>query len=727
MVRTANTNSTNSSPRKDSDNEWTIIPVKPKLLVSFPKHPAEPTLHMLLLHSYFPMNIAKWIWHCYLDDEVLSPNPRGRERYMRIQKAFTKSGSFFAERGIVLHSLNISTSRIVELFFGSEEDLWKADALVEEYSRAMTGADGYIRRKENIGKMVCHGVCFLEQFAGEFVGRWNLKEERLRELEDMNPVFDSNGKRVLYRVRYVHYMSSQASSEQLSRTGATWAVTFSDFRVAECFIDGHAEFNFFMDPCAGGLKWYQENSSRFFHNPNGFRRSSGSSNGSGSASGAVESSGATTTIATTSGANKRIEKKSEGLVLVEDPEQDKRTLDVKVETPADVKVTSTEQQKPEIEPTATATTGGAKKVVIKKKPEVQVAPNTSGQTRSLGEVKETGAGQQKFEIQSISTAPTDGVKEGLVVKNPEAQAPTNTFTKQAAGTETAQAGTAQQQKPQPSQNLVGITPTAPAAPTGPRGGKATTACPIGEMWGRKANSQPQGDRENLLLLLPPPPPPYRKPIATQVLSGAPLVTLKKFSPLAPSAPSAGGLRPPLTEDVKRQYPIGPKSPGAKVTPLAKGPTCGSNNNSTPAAPTSAFVSQSPTAPTAITTTTAKQSYHQHRLPNPRQNINRRPSDTLTITATTAPTSVSVSKGGAIITPVNASQPKIEKIYSPEVLEKRRLAKLATRKKRADKKRADKKAAALGDATRATGGGSGSGGEGDMKVEGKEVAQGVITG
>ncbi|CAZ84150.1 unnamed protein product [Tuber melanosporum] len=720
MVRTANTNSTNSSPRKNSDNEWTTIPVKPKLLVSFPKHPAEPTLHMLLLHSYFPLNVPKWIWHCYLDDEVLSPNPRGRERYMRIQKAFTKSGNFFAERGIVLHSLNISTSRIVELFFGSEEDLWKADALVEEYSRAMTGADGYIRRKENIGKMVCHGVYFLEQFTGEFVGRWNLKEERLRELEDMNPVFDSNGKRVLYRIRYVHYMSSQASSEQLSRTGATWAVTFSDFRVAECFIDGHAEFNFFMDPCSGGLKWYQDNPSRFFHNPNGFRRSSGSSNGSGSVPGTVGSSGATTAIATTSGANKLIEKNSEGPALIEDPEQAKSTLDVKVETPADVKVTSIEQQKSEIEPIATATTGGAKQVVIKERPEVQVAPNTSWQTGSLGEVKATGAEQQKFEIQSTSTVPTDGVKEGLVVKNPEAQAPTNTFMKQATGMEAVQASTTEQQKLQPLQNLVGITPT---APIGPKGGEATAARSIGKMWGRRANNQSQGDRENHFPLLPPPPPPYRKPIATQILSGAPPDTLDKFSPLVPSAPSAGVLRPPLTEDAKRQYPINPRRPGAKVTPLAKEPTCGNNDNNN-SAPASALVDQTTTAAAAITTAT-KQSYHQHRLSNPRQNINRRPSDTVPRTATTAPTGVSVSKGGANIAPVNASQPKIEKIYTPEVLEKRRLAKLATKKKRADKKRADKKAGALEDATGATG--CGSGGEGEVKVEGKEAAQGVVIG
>ena len=48
-------------------------------------------------------------------------------------------------------------------------------------------------------------------------------------------------------------MSSQPPSDHLRRNGSTWAVTFNDFRVAECFIDGYAKFNFFMDPCAGGL------------------------------------------------------------------------------------------------------------------------------------------------------------------------------------------------------------------------------------------------------------------------------------------------------------------------------------------------------------------------------------------------------------------------------------------------------------------------------------------
>ena len=283
---------------------------------------------MLVLNSYFAKSTNKWIWHCYLDDEILTPNPRGLERHWRIRKAFVKSGNFFAERGIVLHSLNISTSRVVELFFGSEEDLWKADALVEEYSQAMTGVDDRIRRRENTGKMVCHGVGFLEQFAGEFVGRWNLKEERLRELEDMNPIFYSNGKRWLYRIRYVHYMSSQSSSEHLWRNGSTWVVTFNDFRVAECFIDGYAEFNFFMDPCAR-LSWYQEGPSRSLPNPGSFGRSSVLSNGGESAPGTVESSGATA-ASTSSGGDKLIEKRLESLVLGKNPEEAANALNLKV-------------------------------------------------------------------------------------------------------------------------------------------------------------------------------------------------------------------------------------------------------------------------------------------------------------------------------------------------------------------------------------------------------------
>ncbi|PUU76441.1 hypothetical protein B9Z19DRAFT_1149548 [Tuber borchii] len=100
--------------------------------------------------------------------------------HLRIQKAFTKSGNFLAECGVDLHSLNISTSRIVELFFGSEEDLWKADALVEEYSQVMTRGDGYIRRMEHTGKMVCRGVHLPEEYTSKFVCRGNLKEEIAR-------------------------------------------------------------------------------------------------------------------------------------------------------------------------------------------------------------------------------------------------------------------------------------------------------------------------------------------------------------------------------------------------------------------------------------------------------------------------------------------------------------------------------------------------------------------
>jgi len=363
MVRTVNTNPVDSSPRKNSDNGWTTIPVKPKLLVSFPKYPGDATLHMLLLDSYFPMSTGKWIWHCYLDDEILSPNPRGRERNLRIQKAFVKSGTFFAEHGIVLHSLNVATSRIVELFFGSEEDLWKADALVEEYSRAMTGVDSRIRRKEHTGKMVCHGVRFLEQLTGEFVGRWNLKEERLRELEDLNPMFHQNGSRMIYRIRYAHYMSSQSSSDHLWRNGSTWVITFSDFRVPECFIDGYAEFNFFGDPCVGGLSWYQENNSRSLPNSERSGRDSVQPNGGGSATGTVASSSATAT-ATSSGADKLIEQKLECLVLTENPKEAAKTPGLKdsltqpknphnpvltgshekAEDLANLKVTSTEKQ-----------------------------------------------------------------------------------------------------------------------------------------------------------------------------------------------------------------------------------------------------------------------------------------------------------------------------------------------------------------------------------------------
>jgi len=254
--------------------------------VPSPKRPGEATLHMLVLKSCFANSTNKWIWHCYLDDENLSPNPRGPERSLRIQQAFVKSDHFFAERGIVLCSLNVSTSHLVELFFGSEEDLWKADALVKQYSQAMTGRDDCISRQEHTGKMVCHGVCLPEERIGKFIGSWNLEEEKLRELEDMNPVFHSNGERWIYRIRCVHYMSSKASKEQLAKTGETWAVTFSDFRVAECFVDGYADFNFFVGPCAGGLKRYRENLHRPFPNSNSLRRGPGSLNSSGSVSGA---------------------------------------------------------------------------------------------------------------------------------------------------------------------------------------------------------------------------------------------------------------------------------------------------------------------------------------------------------------------------------------------------------------------------------------------------------
>ncbi|PUU82223.1 hypothetical protein B9Z19DRAFT_1190586 [Tuber borchii] len=437
MVRTVNTNSANSAPPDNSINGWTTIPVKPKTLVSFPKYPTEPTMHMLVLSSYFAISTNKWIWHCYLDDEILSPNPRGLERRLRIQKAFTKSGNFFAEHRIVLKSLNISTSRIVELFFGSEEDLWKADALVHKYSKAMTGVGDRIRRMENTGKMVCHGVHLPEEYTNKFIHKWDLKEKRLRELEDMNPVFHSTGERWLYRIRCVHYMSSLASKEQLARTGGTWSVTFSDFRVAECFVDGYEEFNFFVGPCAGEIKWYQE---RLFHNPNRLLKGPGSSNGGGSVSGIAES---------IAGASKRAEKRVEGLVLSENPEQAKSTQDVGVyitgqrkpedqillslleqaQSPADVKVTGAGQQELEIQSITTATTGGFNQAVVVGKPDVHV----------------------------LTTAATDGLKQAVIAKKSEVRAPANASIKK--------------EKPQPLQHLAKTTPITTS--TNSAGDKAT--------------------------------------------------------------------------------------------------------------------------------------------------------------------------------------------------------------------------------------------------------------
>jgi len=113
----------------------------------------------------------------------------------------------------------------------------------------MDGRDGYIRRMEDNGKMIYYGVYLPEEYTGKVVGRWNLKGERSRELEGMNPVFGSHGNRVFYRIRCVHYMSSRASKEQLLRTGETWAITFSEVRVAECFIHRYPEFKFFVGLC----------------------------------------------------------------------------------------------------------------------------------------------------------------------------------------------------------------------------------------------------------------------------------------------------------------------------------------------------------------------------------------------------------------------------------------------------------------------------------------------
>ncbi|RPB01018.1 hypothetical protein L873DRAFT_1788624 [Choiromyces venosus 120613-1] len=702
MIRGGNANSMNSS-RKNVDDEWTTIPVKPKLLVSFPKNPTEPTLHMLVLESYFIRGTNRWIWHCYLDDEGLSPNPRNGERKARIKKAFVKSGNFFAERGIVLHSLNISTPRIVELFFGSEEDLWKADALVGEYSTAMTGVDDHIRRKEYIGKMVCHGVYFLEQFAGEFVGRWDLKEERLRELEELNPVFDSHGKRVLYRIRLVHYMSSRTSNEQLMRTGATWAVTFSDFRVAECFIDGLAEFNFFWDPCSGGLKWYQDCPSRLFQN-NSFRRSPGSSNGGGSVSGALESSNATTTE-TADGTNKSIENQLEGLRLTENPELAKSTLNTGVSTieqkkhesqiPASILQQTKSTADIEATSTTTATTDGAKQIVAIKTTDVQIL--TAAATSSSG----GGSVEQAI----------------LVVGKSEVQAPTNTTAAQATSAGTVRVNTTNQQKPLPFHYFAETTTTStPAKPA---------ATNIKNGWKAKHNSQPPGDNGNQLqpplplggALLPPPPPAYRKP-PTIVFSGILPDNLNKFPPLGSSAED---MKASLTDNVKCQYPFDPKRHGAKVTPPAKAPTGGSNGNNgnTTAAPAAALAGQTNTATTAVSTT--KQPHRPYRQSNLRQsNSNNKPSDntstavaiaTTSTTTATATTGVSVGKGEVTTTSVETSQLKPEKVLTEEE-EKLRQAKL---KKRRDKKKAGKKAAALRAATGNAGGGN------EVKVEKKQVA------
>jgi len=630
MVRTVNTNSPNPSPDKNSDGEWTTIPVKPKL----PQRPGKTTLYMFVLNSYFPMSTNKWIWHCYLDDKDLTPNPRGPERSSRIQKAFVKSGNFFAEHGIVLRSLNISTSRLVELFFGSEEDLWKADALVEQYSQAMIGGDGCISRQEHTGKMVCHGVHLPDKYTGKFVGKWDLEEERLRELEDLNPVFHSNGNKMIYRIRSVHYMSSRAPKEQLMKTGETWAVTFSDFRVAECFVDGYAEFDFFVGPCPGGLKWYKDHPYRFFHNnTNDFQKGPGS-NGAGSASGAVESSSPTA-----SGANKRVQDRIEGLVPSESPEQAKSTPDVRVG------------------------------ITKQKKPEDQVLATLLEQARSRASLKVTSAGQQESENQSITTATTggfnqaavarkpddqiittvagDGLKQAVIAKKPKAQMPTNALTKQATNAATVKINITEQGKPQPLQHLAKTTPTPTSINSA--GDEATGASCIGAMLEPEPKSQP--------------PPPSGKPIAT----GA----LKKLPPSVP------------TEGVKRQNLKKAGAKGAKITPPAKEPISG-NNNSTPAPPVPSLVVQT-------TVTRATQPSRQHRQPNPRQ---KRSDNTAATATTAASTGVSAGKGEATATLVDTSQLKIEKIPSLEATVKRKQTK-SGQKGKAGKKKADKKPPATG--------------------------------
>jgi len=426
MARTVNANptiSTNPSPDNNSDGEWTTIPIRPRPLVSFPRRPGEATLHMIVFRSYFPDSHNKWIWNCYLDDETLSPYPRGTERSLRLEKAFVKSGHFFAEHGIVLFSLNVPTPRLVELFFGSEEDLWKADALVQQYSQAMTGRDDCISRQEHTGKMVCHGVRLPEKRTGKFVGTCNLEEKRLRELEDMNPVFHSDGERWLYRIRCVHYMSSRATKEQLAKTGETWAITFSDFRVAECFVDGYVEFNFFVGPCAGGLKWYQDHPFKTFKNPTGFQRGSGSNDG-GSVSGAVESSSPTSARA-----NKRVQDRIEDPVPSESPERAGNEFQVRV------------------------------CIAEQKKSEGQVLASLLKQAVSRAEVKVTSTEQQETGIQSITTDPTGGFNQAVIPKKPEAQVTTNGFTKKVKNTATVKINTTEQGKPQKLQHLAKTTPT----------------------------------------------------------------------------------------------------------------------------------------------------------------------------------------------------------------------------------------------------------------------------
>ncbi|KAG0136003.1 hypothetical protein HOY82DRAFT_589751 [Tuber indicum] len=654
MVRTANTNSTSSSPGKNTDNEWTTVPVKPKLLVSFPRYPAQPTLHMLLLNSYFPMSTNKWIWHCYLDYEVLSPNPRGRERYMRIQKAFTKSGNFFAERGIVLHSLNISTSRIAELFFGSEEDLWKADALVEEYSRAMTGVGDRIRRKENTGKMVCHGVHFLEQFTGEFIGRWNLKEERLRELEDMNPVFYSNDKRVLYRIRYVHYMSSQSSSSKLSRHGATWAVSFSDFRVAECFIDGHAKFNFFMDPCDGGLTWYHENPSRFIPNPSGFK------NGGVCVSGAATSSN-TTPVVAPSGADELIEKELRGLAITKNHEEDVSALNAEVSI--------TEQNKPKS----------------------QILTNPPKQAKNSGDSKLTKAEQEESKFHPITTAATDGAEQAAVVTS-ETQISTDTITKHSPKPGVATANTTEQQKPQPFEHLAGATMTPSPAPTNPE------AINIKEYRRAKLKEQPPRDERSEFPPLPPPqntllspsPPPaqsslpIREPASAKIPSSSLPDTPNKSPPLETSTTKGKDARPRPPQNVKYQYPINRKRSATKVTPQTKESTSGKSGDSNciPATSTAGLAGQA----------TTKQP-NLHNQQNSSQDNGASDNAPITASAASAPGVDIATGGGGTTTANDAPKPGTENPPEQEVLEKLRFKRAAAKKRRMERRRAEKKAGA----------------------------------
>lgn len=253
-----------SAPPSAPQSEWTTIPTRPP--VRFPKNPTAPTQHMLVLTTKYCRGAVKpSIWNCFPCTENPPPSRYG-ERQEAIRRVYTAAGTFFAERGITLSSLNIcflgtTAPRNVELFFKSEEALWEADALAEEFSATFGG--GFLRRLETGGKMVIFGV-HPESFE-DFECRTNLSEEHLRELEDLNPVFNSKRERVAYRIRNVHYMSGQATNGKLAKHGSTWSVTFSDFRIAELFIEGGG-FRFFKYEGNGPPRWYEDRPDKRWNN-----------------------------------------------------------------------------------------------------------------------------------------------------------------------------------------------------------------------------------------------------------------------------------------------------------------------------------------------------------------------------------------------------------------------------------------------------------------------------